>query len=116
MIKILDETKKDLIAIKVTGELIEKDYDILNPIMEKTLKDYDNPKLYCEIHELDMPTTKAVWEDLKNIPDYNKFEKCAFVSSKDWINSIAKLADTIMKPEVKHYEFREKAVALKWLK
>lgn len=115
MLEILEETKDDLVAIKVTGKLTKKDYEILNPVMEKTLKDHDKPKMYCEMHELEIPTAKAMWEEMKNLPHYNKFDKCALVSSAGWMSDMAKIADTTMAPDVKAYDITEKVLALQWL-
>lgn len=115
MIEILEKTKGNLLAIQVKGKLTKADYDIFNPILEKTIKDYKKPKLYCEIMELDMPTFKAIWEDIKNIPNYNKLEKCAVVGTKDWYEPMVKFFGKLISPEVRYFSIEQKDLANDWL-
>ena len=103
MITILEKTKEGLIGIQVKGKLTKADYDIFNPILEKTIKDYKKPKLYCEILELDMPTFQAIWEDIKIIPKYNKLERCAVVGTKDWYEPMVKFFGKMISPEVRYF-------------
>jgi hypothetical protein len=116
MLKVLDETRSDLLALRISGRIEGNDIEKMNPLLEKMLKDYEKPKVYVEIDELDMPTAKAVWEDLKNTPKYNKFGKCAVVGSKEWHEVVAKLSGSILGPEVKYFNFDEKTEAMAWLK
>jgi len=116
MIEILEETQGDLIAAKVKGKITEQDYEIFIPVLEKTLKDYNRPNLYCEVYELELPSPKAIWEELKNIPNYNKLGKCAIVSDQKWLDTMAKVADKPMTPDIKFFSFEQKAQAKEWVK
>lgn len=116
MIKILEETKGDLIAIEVKGKLTQEDFNVFNPVLEKTIKDFEKPKVYIEIHELDPPSFQAIWADLSNIPNYNKLEKCAVVGTKDWYEPMTKFFGAMLSPEVKYFNYEQKADAMQWLK
>jgi len=116
MIEILDETQGNLIAVKVKGKINDQDYEKFNLLLEKTLKDYDRPNIYCEIYELKMPSPQAIWEDIKNIPNYNKMGKGAFVSDQKWIETVTKVLDKPMSPDIKFFNFDQKAEAKEWVK
>jgi hypothetical protein len=115
MLKVLEETQSDLLAMRATGKIDVHDVEKVNPLLDKMLKDFEEPKIYIEFHELDMPSAEAVWKDLKNTPKYNKFEKCAVVGSKKWLEILTNFASPIMKTEVKYFNFDEKADAMEWL-
>lgn len=116
MIKILDETKGELIAIEIKGKITKQDFNVFNPVLEKTIKNFDNPKIYMEIHEIDIPTFQAMWEDVKNIPTYNKLERLAVIGTKDWHETMAKLFGKLISPEVKYFDYDHKNDARQWLK
>lgn len=73
----------------------------MNPVLEKTIEEHDNPCAYIEILELDHVTPKAVLEDLKNIPKYNQFEKVAIVGDAKWKALITDTVSPFMKPATK---------------
>ena len=116
MIEILDETQGNLIAAKVEGKITEQDYEKFNPLLEKTLKDYDKPNVYCEVYQLEMPGPEAIWEEIKNIPSYNKLGKCAIVSDQKWLDAMVKVADKPMSPDIKFFNFDQKSEAKEWVK
>ncbi|HET6243006.1 MAG: STAS/SEC14 domain-containing protein [Bacteroidetes bacterium] len=115
MVQILDETKGDLISIKIKGKLTKGDFDVFNPILEKTIRDFEKPKIYIEIHEIDMPEFQAIWEDIKNIPKYNRLEKIAVVGIKGWYEQMTIIFSKIISPEVKYFDYDQKKNAKKWL-
>lgn len=116
MVKVLEETQADLLALRATGKIEVHDVDIINPLLDKMLRDFNNPKIYIELFELDMPSAEAVWKDIKNTPKYNQFEKCAVVGSKKWLEIMTNLASPIMRTEVKYFSFDEKVDAMDWLR
>lgn len=116
MIKILEESKNNLLAVRVRGDIESRDFDILNPILEKTIEEHDHPLAYIELLDLESFTPKAVMEDLKNVPKYNQFEKVAMVGDAKWKEIIIKAAGTLMKSEVKYFNYDQKTEAMAWLK
>lgn len=40
MIKILDESKENLLAARVKGKIGKQDFDVLNPVLEKKVKEH----------------------------------------------------------------------------
>jgi hypothetical protein len=116
MIKLLSQTNQDVLACLVTGKVEEKDYEIFNPALEQTIRNYKSPKMYLEVQEMTGFDIKAAWEDFKNIPDYNKFEKVAVVGDKAWIKMVSKLFDPIIEPQAKYFDLEHKKEAMDWLK
>jgi hypothetical protein len=116
MIEKLEESSDNILAFRISGKIKKGDYDILNPAMEKHLIKNDDPKMFIEVGVLDGFTTKALFEELKNIPDYDKFTKIAMVGEKDWKETLTKIFDPIFSPETKYFCFEEKDEALNWLR
>lgn len=116
MIKILEESRNNLLAVRVTGEIEAKDYDILKPILGKTIDEHEKAYAYIEILDLESVTPKAVMEDLKSLPTYNKFEKVAIVGDAKWKKIITDTVGKLLKPSTKYFNFDEKADAMEWVK
>jgi len=116
MVNILDESRGNLLALTIEGKISDKDFDVLNPILEKTIDEHDDPRAYIELKEIDGVTFKAILEDLSNIPKYNKFKKVAVVGDANWKEMITKVLGTIVSPTSKYFEFDEKIEAMEWVK
>ena len=117
MFKILDLTKNDLIAFKAEGKIEKKDYEKLQPILEKTERENEKLKMYIEIGDLGSITPEAMLEDVatyfNHIP---KVEKLAVLGEGTPEKSWAKIADPFIKADIKYFPVNEKDVAIEWLK
>jgi hypothetical protein len=116
MIEELSESRDNILALRISGKIKEDDYDVLNPAMEQLLKRTNHPKMFMEIGKFEGITANAIIEDLKNIPDYNKFEKIAVVGEKDWKETLTNIFDPMLNPEAKYFAPEEKQKAFEWLR
>jgi hypothetical protein len=114
MIKVLNDTRKDLLALRLEGDIMKDDLTKLRPMLELTLKE-DDAKAYVEIGELDKITPNAVVQDLKNIPYYNQFSRVAIVADQMWVQALTKVSDPVMKVKMKGFDADQKNEALRWL-
>jgi hypothetical protein len=112
----LEETQPGLMAIQIKGKVEAKDFELLEPLLEKAMTESDTPKAYVELVDFDSLSAGAVWADIKNIPDYNKFEKVAIVGDAKWKEFMANASKLIMKPTLKYFDIEEKASALEWVR
>lgn len=116
MFKILDITKDNLIAFQVKGKVEKTDYDKLNPLLEKTGREYDSRKLYVEILEIEGIEPAALWEDFKvYFKHIRNFNKVAIVGQSGVIEKLAKLSKPFISGDVKFFNDTETLIARNWI-
>lgn len=115
MIKVPDNSRANLLAMHISGQIDGAEIEKMTPLLDKLIDENENPVVYAEVHDLDVPTARAVWKDLKNIPRYNKLDKCAVVADKQWLEFVTKVSGVIMRPQMKYFSFDEKEKALQWI-
>lgn len=116
MIRLSDKTNGNLIALEITGKINQGDYQFLNPILDKAVKEFGKLNLLMKIQDMEGFTPKAMWEDLKEVRHLNDFNKIAIVGEKDWKKTFTKITDPLTPAEVKYFDFEEEPVAYEWVK
>jgi hypothetical protein len=116
MIKKLDDTRENLLAVRISGKLEEADYQEIYTKVKPLVEKYDQPRLYFEIDDLEGVTPKAVYERIKDQKYFNKFHKVAIVGDKKWQEMMVDLFSSLMEPEGKFFETDKKSKALNWLR
>lgn len=116
MFEFKDLTKDDVIAFKAAGKIEAKDYEKLNPLLEKTERDNKALKLLIEIGEITGITAKALLKDIATyIKHVRKVEKVAVVgdhkAEKNWV----KVADPFIRADIRQFPLAEKAEAESWI-
>ncbi len=112
----LEETEPGLMAIQIKGKVEAKDFELLEPLLEKAMTESGTPKAYVEMVDFDSLSAGAVWADIKHIPDYNKFDKVAIVGDAKWKELMSNASKLIMKPKLKYFDVEERASALEWVR
>ena len=114
MIKVLNYTSDDLLAVRLEGDIMKDDLTKLRPMLELTLKQ-EGPRAYVEVGALDKITPNAAIQDLKNTPYYNQFSKVAIVADQNWVKALAKISDPLMKVKMRCFDHQQKNEALEWI-
>ncbi|WP_347157804.1 STAS/SEC14 domain-containing protein [Pontibacter chitinilyticus] len=116
MLQLLDETKGDLAAFRISGQVDKHDYDIMLPVLEEKIKQYGKIKVYAELQEVDEYSAKALWKDVKfDVKHATDFSKAAIVGDQKWLNLLSSAASPFTSAEVKHFDTSERAQALAWV-
>lgn len=116
MIRILDDSEKNLIALKASGEIKEEDYDVLVPYLEEKIDSFGKLRLYLEISDLDGMEVKAMWKDLKfDARHLNDFKKIAVVGDESWEKGLTEASRLISSAETKFFDTQDRAAALAWV-
>lgn len=116
MIRILDNTSENLIALEINDGVTKEDYDKINPIIEEKSLRYDKVKLYAELHAISDIGIGAIWEDLKmDIKHFNDFSKIAVVGPQDWKQNLVDIAKQLVPAEVRYFDASEVAEAKAWI-
>lgn len=116
MVEFLEESRGNLLAIRVTRIVDKHNFEAFIPELKKILADYDDPRFYIELPEFDKATPKAILEDFTNLPSYNKFKKIAVVGDAQWKEAVTAIMGAVMSPSAKYFEFNQKEEAISWVK
>lgn len=117
MFKILNTTKKNVIALKVNGKVKKEDYEKITPLMDSMIEDYGKIRCLAEISELHGVEPAAFWADLKfSLKHTDKFEKVAVVGATPIINAISKLSSPFTSAEVRVFSDDEMIKATDWIR
>ena len=116
MFKILDFTKDNVIAFKASGKIEKTDYEMLDPLLEKTEKEHASIKLFILIGEIDGITPEALMKDIITYFKHVKnISKAAIVGEGKMEKSITKIADPFIKGDLKYFPLEEMDVAREWI-
>lgn len=116
MFKILDITKDNVIAFKASGKVQKTDYEILNPLLDKTEKEYDDVKLFILIEEIESITPEALMKDIVTYFKHIKYiTRVAVVGEGKAEKSWAKVADPFIKGDIKYFPLTEYDIARDWI-
>ena len=117
MIKILEESKGNIVATKATGKLTAANYRKLLPFLNQKEREFLKIRWYFEMDNFDSWTPKAGWEDLKfDMKHADQMEKIALVGGKKWEELLTGLMKPFTTAEVKFYDLEQKEHATEWIK
>ncbi|WP_162428659.1 SpoIIAA family protein [Pontibacter pudoricolor] len=116
MLELLEESKGDLVAFRISGHVDKNDYDIMLPILEEKIKMYGKINVYAEMQEVEDFTLKALWEDLKfDFRHASDFSKAALVGEQKWLDWLIVAASPFTSATVKHFTLEQRQQALDWI-
>lgn len=115
MHKILPETQGDFVAIEVSGKLAELDFEILAPLLQAEIEEYNKIALFIEMKDFHGWTAGALWADTKfDIKHHGDFSRIALVGDQKWEEWMAVLSKPFTSADVRYYDASERDVALRW--
>jgi len=115
MIRILETIDKSVLEVEIEGELTKEDYDRLEKAIESRLSESGKVNMLCKIIEFSGITAEAILSDFKLLAKYyDKIEKMAIVSTKQWAEWVAKLG-AVLPMDVMHFDPDETDNAWQWL-
>ena len=116
IINILPESSGSLVCIKVSGKLTDAEYKNLIPQIELVIQEFGVIKIYIDILELDGWEWRVAWDDFAfGIKHWRSFSKIALVGGRRWEELSAKIADKIIKADVKYFGKENSIEALTWI-
>jgi hypothetical protein len=85
MIEVLPQSMGNVVALRVNGKLVHKDYEQFIPQLEKIIEQYGSLRCYFEMTEFDGISWRAMWDEMKfDLTHCNKIERCAIVGDPSW--------------------------------
>lgn len=119
MVEILPETKDDVVSVRVSGKLTDKEYkETLIPRLDAAIKARGKVRLLCHMdEEFKGWQWAAAWDDLTFwLKHKDDFSKIAVVGGTKWIEVGTKLSAHIMGGEVMVFPENEMQKAREWIK
>ncbi|GAB3822397.1 hypothetical protein GCM10028895_26830 [Pontibacter rugosus] len=118
MLRILPETKENLLAVQISKELRVADFDQYRNLLRDLMGKYKEARLYYEMIDLDLTDVSAVAAvengmfDVVHGLDYGRV---AMVGEKKWQEWAANLISPVKKKGVRFFDLAEKEQAMAWV-
>jgi hypothetical protein len=85
MIEVLPRSTRNVVAVRVNGKLIHKDYQQFIPKLEAILEQYGSLRCYCEMVNFEGITWQALMDEIQfDVKHCAQIERCAIVSDSAW--------------------------------
>ena len=120
MLERLQDVPAPVVGIKATGQVTGDDYrTVLIPAVEKALEGGHKVRLLYVLGD-DVKgmgfSAGAAWEDTKvGLGHYNRWEKVAVVSDKEWLRDSVDIFGYLIPGQVKAFTPAEEAEARTWV-
>jgi SpoIIAA-like len=118
MIEVLPETHDDMLAVRVSGELTNEDFDLYREQIRDRMKKYGAARLYYEMSHLDLSRIKpgaAMENALFDLVHGREYGRVAMVGEKAWQEWAAKLISPVKKKGVRYFGMHERERAMRWV-
>ncbi|QCR24528.1 STAS/SEC14 domain-containing protein [Pontibacter sp. SGAir0037] len=117
MLQLLEESRGDLVAFKLSGSVDKQDYAVMLPVLDEKIKQYSKINVYAEVQEVDTYSLRALWDDLKyDFKHAADFRNVAIVGDKKWLDWLTVMATPFTTAKVKYFEPAQRAEAMQWAK
>lgn len=118
MIKVLPESKGNILVLSAVGKLTDQDYkDVLIPRLESIIREHGKARLLLDMNdEFDGWEAAALWDDAHfGLTHRNDFEKVGVIGGPKWVESGLKIAALAISGEIRSFSSSERKEALRWI-
>ena len=116
MIQLLEESKDDLVAFRISGNVDKNDYDVMLPVLEERIKQHGKIRVYAEVWDVEDFSFKALWDEIRfDFKHAADFSRVAIVSNQTWMDWLTLAAKPFTTAEVKFFEFEKRDQAWAWI-
>ena len=85
MYQLMSESSGNVMGIKVSEKLTEKDYETLVPLLEEAISKHGKIRLLWDMDDFEGWNLEALWQDLKfDTKHKDSIERLALVGDKQW--------------------------------
>ncbi len=116
MIQLLEESRDDLVAFRISGHIDKNDYEVMLPVLEEKIKQHGKIRVFAEVQEVADYSIEALWEDVKfDFKHASDFSRAAIIGDKAWIDWLTVLAKPFTTAEIKYFDFTQREQAWQWI-
>lgn len=117
MITIEKEKTGNLVKAYVSDKLTQEDYDQFIPVLEETLEDWSNLRLYFEMQDFKGWRMRAAFMDIGfDLRHATDISKVAMVGEQQWQETLSKLMKPFTSADVRFFSLEKKEEALQWIR
>lgn len=118
MIEILHADDADIVTIRAAGKISARDYDMAVPELEQAIANADGRlNALMRLDDLAGMELGAMWKELKfDVSHYDDFGRIAIVADPGFFTAVSRLGSAVTAAEVRHFETRDEAAAMAWLR
>ncbi len=117
MIEPIESAPDGVLAFKAVGEVTKEDYEsVLEPAIQATIEDRGKVRfVYVLGPDFTGYSAAAAWEDTKlGMGEIKAWERCAIVTSHDWIAHLSKAFGWTMPGHLRVFAMDELGDAMTW--
>jgi len=116
MYQSLSQGSGNVLGYRCTGQITAAEVKEIHREIREALAEHEKIRILLHLAELDLPTAKSVWEDLKLLPAYvADVERYAIVGDARWHEWLSGLTDTFTQGESRHFQADRIEEAWDWL-
>jgi universal stress protein A len=118
MSKIIDATNDNVVGIRISGKLSEKDYDCIEQRLRERLGHHRKLRLLVDMDDFEgWESISALWQDLKlDVRHNNDIERLAMVGEKGWQRWMTRLSQPFIKGKMRYFDRKDLNQAWQWLR
>jgi len=116
MYQSLSRSSGNVLGYRCGGRITEAEVKEIHREIQGAVDEHGKVRFLIHIAELDLPTAKAVWEDLKLLPAYvADVERYAIVGDARWQEWLSGITDKLTRGEARHFEGDQLEEAWNWV-
>jgi hypothetical protein len=118
MIKVLPESKGNILVLAAVGKLTDEDYkDVLIPRLESIIREHGKARLLLDMgDQFHGWEAAALWDDARfGLTHRSDFEKMGVIGGPKWVEWGLKIAALVMSGEIRSFCSSEREEALRWI-
>ena len=117
MLEVLPETTQDLLAVRVSDELTNEDFDIYRELIRDRMKRFGTARLYYEMVNLSWVKPGAALENaLFDLVHGREYDRVAMVGDKLWQEWAARLISPFKRKGVRYFNLVDREQAMRWVR
>ena len=85
MIEILDQSTGNVLAMRLSGKLLHRDYQQFVPMLEQLIEEHGSVRCFIEMTDFRGVELRALWDEIKfDVRHARQIERCAVVGDRTW--------------------------------
>ena len=119
MIKVLPESKENILVLRAVAKLTDQDYkDVLIPRLESIIREHGKARLLLDMgNDFHGWEAAALWDDARfGLAHRHDCEKMGVIGGPRWVEWGLKLAALVVSGEIRSFSPGEHEAALNWIK
>lgn len=116
MLQLLEESRGDLVAFRISGNVDKNDYNVMLPVLEEKIKQHGKIRVYAEVQDVEAYSLRALYDEVKfDVTHAANFSRAAIVGDSDWIDWLTVMAQPFTTANIKYFDFSQREAAWEWI-